>query len=283
VSAAVTLFRRRCRVVVDTIEVVPLESDPSKALTVTFKVDKSLAATPNKAELKIYNLNPSNRMQLAAKVDVPVSIEAGYAEGTSVIFLGKLRSAKSVPDDAGNWITALASADGASEMKAGRVSVSVKKGAPTDVALKAIVKALGVSDGNLNDALTKIRSASLAQMFAGGTVMHGRAAREMTQLCRSVGLRWSVQDGKLQFLELRKALAGEAIFLDGDHGLIDSPTVDQKGILKARMLMAPDVFPGRLVVVQSKAVQGQWRIEKTSHTGSTRDADWFIDLEGKRY
>jgi hypothetical protein len=96
-------------------------------------------------------------------------------------------------------------------------------------------------------------------------------------------LQWSVQDGKLQFLALRTALAKEAILLSSDTGLLDSPTVDQKGILKARMLLAPDVFPGRLVVLKSKAFNGQWIIQKTSHVGNTHEGDWHIDIEAKRF
>jgi hypothetical protein len=281
-SAAVTLFRRRCRVVVGTIEVVPLESDPSKALTVGFKVDKSLDQTPNKAELRIFNLHPTHRAQVAEQSTVPVQIDAGYEEGASTIFLGRLSSSKSIPDGAGNWITTLSSADGAVEAKTNRVSVSVAKGAATDVVLRAVVSALGVAEGNVSDAIAKIKANALGQLFASGTVLHGRAAVEMTRICRSVGLRWSVQDGKLQFLSLRQALAGKAVLLSSSTGLVETPTVDPKGVLKARMLMAPDVFPGRLLVLQSKVHGGQWRIEKTSHTGDTKAADWFIDIEAKR-
>lgn len=280
--AGVALFRRRCRVVVDTIEVVPLEADPSKALTVRFVVHKSLTPEPNKAEIHIFNLNPDHRAQLAAKPDVPVLLEAGYQEGSSCIFLGKLRSVETVRDGA-DIRTSLQSGDGELEYKTGRVSVSVKKNTPTDVALREIAKALGVDEGNLSDAVTKIKANALGQMFSGGTVIHGQAARKMTDVCRSAGLTWSIQDGKLQFLGLREALKGEAILLTPETGLVDSPTVDPKGVLKARMLMAPDVFPGRLLVLKSASLEGQYRIEKTTHTGDTNGNDWFVDVEARKY
>lgn len=280
--AGAALFGRRCRVVVDTIEVVPLEVDPAKALTVRFKIDKSLAATPNKSEIHVVNMNPEHRALVEAVPQVPVLLEAGYEEGSSVLFLGKLRTARSVKDG-GDWITSLSSGDGELAYQKGRVSVPIKKGTPTDVGLREIVKALGVAEGNLKDAVNKIKSNALGQMFAAGTVFHGQAAREMTSVCRSCGLTWSIQDGKLQFLGLREALAGEAILLSASTGLVDSPTVDPKGVMKCRMLLAPDVFPGRLLVLQSLAVEGQYRIEKTTHTGDTAETDWFVDIEGRRY
>lgn len=280
--AGATLFGRRCRVVVDTLEIVPLEADPVKALTVRFKVDKSLAATPNKAEIHILNLNPEHRAQVESMPQVPVLLEAGYEDGSSVLFLGKLRTARSVRDAEG-WITSLSSGDGELEYQKGRVSVAIKKSTQTDVGLREIVKALGVAEGNLKDAVNKIKGNALGQMFAAGTVFHGQAAREMTNVCRSCGLTWSIQDGKLQFLELREALKGEAILLSAATGLVDSPTVDPKGVMKCRMLLAPDVFPGRLLVLKSAAVEGQYRIEKTTHTGDTAGTDWFVDVEGNRY
>lgn len=279
---AVTLFRRRCRVVVDNIEVVPIETDPSRALTVTFRVEKSLTPTPNKAEVQIRNLNPDHRAQLASKPDVPVLIEAGYEEGSSALFLGKLRTAPSIIDGA-DWVTSLSCGDGEVEIATKRVSLSVKKNTPTDVVLREIVKALGVLEGNVNEAVAKIKANAVGQMFSGGTVLHGQAAREMTNVCRSCGLTWSVQDGKLQFLGIREALKGEALLLSPETGLVDSPSVDNKGVMRARMLMAPDVFPGRLLVLKSRSLEGQYRIEKTVHTGDTSATEWFVDLEGKRY
>lgn len=290
----VTLFRRKCRVVVDTIEVVALETregdsvDPSSALTVRFKVDKNLTPTPNKAEIHILNLTREHQAQLAERADVPVLIEAGYEDATSVIFLGKLRTARPTRDGA-DVIMSLSSSDGGTEYQKGRVSLSVKKGTSTDVVIKELVRALGVLEGNLNQAIATINANALGQMFAAGTCVHGQASVAMTDLCRSAGLIWSIQDGKLQILPLRQALAGEAILLSSEAnggrntGLVEAPSVDPKGILKAKMLIAPDVIPGRIVVVQSEFVNGQYRIEKTTHTGDTRGTDWYVEIEGRRY
>ncbi len=267
---------------VDTLEVVPLEEDPSKALTVRFSVEKTLATTPNKAELQILNLNPDHQAELASAPEVPVSIEAGYAGGSSTIFVGRLRRAITVQEGP-DVVTSLSSGDGAVEAKQARVSLSLKKDGSSDIVLRELARALGVSEGNLSQAVSTLKSSPLARVFGEGTVIYGPAARQMTHVCRSAGLTWSVQDGKLQFLQLRQALPGEAILLRSDTGLLDSPTLDPKGVLKARMLLAPDVAPGRLLVLESKRLQGQFRIEKTKHVGDTSGTDWHIEIEAKRY
>lgn len=277
-----TLFQRRCRVVVGTTEVVALDADPSKGLTCRFQVEKTLAPSPNKAELHVFNLTPSRVAAIALVPDVPVQIDAGYEGGSSTLFLGKLRTAQTAKDEQGNIVLSLASGDGELEYRASRVSVSVKKNTPADVVVRDIVKSLGVLEGNLNEAIAQIK-ANAGQLFTSGYAAHGNAARELTKITRSAGLTWSIQDGKLQFLSLRDALKGEAVLLTPETGLVDAPSVDNKGVMKARMLMAPDVFPGRLVVLKSQFLNGQYRIEKTVHSGDTAGNDWYVDIEGKRY
>lgn len=278
---ATVLFPRRCRVVVGTTEIVAIDKDPAESLTVRFQVEKSLTK-PNKAEVHIYNMLPDRMAEIAKTDAVPVQIDAGYERGSSTIFLGTLRSAQRSIEGA-DRILSLSSGDGELAYKASRVTTSVKKGTPSDVAIRELVRAIGILEGNVNDAITKIKASPLHAVFTSGTVIQGNAARELSRLSRSAGLTWSVQDGKLQFLSLREALKGEAILLTSETGLIDEPSVDNKKVLKARMLMAPDVFPGRLVVVKAKYLTGQWRIERTVHSGDTSGNDWFIDVEGKAY
>jgi len=273
--ADVKLFGRKIRVVVSTIEITEL--------TMLFNVVKTLKPEPNKAELTIYNLNPSNRSKLEQMVQAPVQIEAGYQEGMSVLFLGDLRTAITIhqgPD----YITKLSSGDGERAVKTARVNVSLKKGsASADKVLEAVAKSLGVGDGNLKQALNVIKAAGLADLFSEGTVIFGSAFREMNELCKSLGLSWSIQGGKLQILELKKALEGQAIKISERTGLIGSPTVDNKGVLTCQTLLIPDVFPGRLMTLESERIQGQYRIESCQYTGDTRGQDWYIQIEGKRY
>jgi hypothetical protein len=267
------LFKRKIRVVVNTIEITDL--------AMTFTVKKSLKPEPNTADLTIHNLNPDHRSALEQLKTATVLIEAGYEEGTSTLFVGDLRTAVSV-DEGPNIITKLSSGDGEKAVKQARVKVSLKKGAanPAKV-LESVAKSLGVQEGNLSQALGKL--SGLSNCFSEGAVISGSAFKEMNAVCKSLGLTWSIQDGKLQILSLRTALEGVAIKLSPSTGLIGSPTVDNDGVLSAVMLLAPDVFPGRKLVLDSKRLQGQYRIETCEYQGDTHGTDWYIKLEGKRY
>ena len=49
------------------------------------------------------------------------------------------------------------------------------------------------------------------------------AAEQLTELCRSAGLEWSVQSGVLQLLPRGRALQRSAVVLSSDTGLVGSP------------------------------------------------------------
>lgn len=271
--ADVKLFKRKVRVVVSTIEITDLD--------MTFHVKKTLKPEPNTAEVTIFNLNPDHRSALEQLKVATVLIEAGYQDGTSTLFLGDLRTGVSTREGP-DYVTKLSSGDGEKKIKKARAKVTMKKGVATPAkVLEAVAKSLGVGAGNLKQALGQL--SGITNHFSEGVVITGSSFREMNAICKSLGLIWSVQNGKLQILSARKALEGAAILLNKDTGLIGSPTVDNDGVATATMLLAPDVFPGRKLVLDSQRLKGQYRIESCDYSGDTHGQDWYIKLEAKRY
>lgn len=275
------LYKRAFRLTVDTIQI-----DSTKTpvpLQVRFSVKKNLKPEPNKCDIQIWNLNQKHRSQLEQLASVPVQLEAGYIGSLHRIFIGDLRTAITIRDSQVDLITSIGSGDGEKALRSARVNISVKKATSVDYVLKLIGLSLGVAPGNLDDAAKQLSFASIGSMFSQGTVLSGNAAREMSGICKSVGLTWSVQEGKLQLLPIGKALAKEAIKCSADTGMLGSPTVDSKGILTVKMLLVPDVYPGRLLVVRSEHVNGNYRIEETTHAGDFEGKDWCIDIKAARY
>jgi hypothetical protein len=257
-------------------------------MRIQFEVTKNLKQEPNKAVIKIHNLTKDHRHQIESLPSVPVQLDAGYADaGTSTIFLGDLRTAISMREGS-DIVTTLGGGDGEKKIQTARTSLSFARGTTAADVLKKLAFNLGVSVGNVNDAGTKIRVAfaNTGNVFTAGTCTMGSASREMTRICRSLGLEWSIQNGKLQILEIGQALAGQAIFLDKQSGMIGSPSVDAKGIMTAHALIQPDVFPGRLLVLQGDTLQGQYRIEETHHTGDTHssgETSWAVEMKSRKY
>lgn len=277
-TTGVVLADRRATITVDTIQI----QCGTGGLDVKFSVKRNLKAQPNTCDLTILNLNPDHRSQIEQKKTALVQVEAGYAGGTSVLFIGDLRTSVSVwegPD----CVTSLSSGDGEKAIRTARVSVSIHKNTQTGDVLKTLATALGVGQGNLNAAISKLQAAGVGSLFSMGTVLSGSASREMTNICRSSGLTWSIQNGALQLLPLKTSLDGVAIKLTPQSGLIGSPTVDNTGVMSCKCLLMPDVFPGRKLVIQSDRLQGQYRIEEVDSSGDTASTDWYHSIKAKRY
>lgn len=276
------LFDRRASLTVGTMLVRAFGDDGTAGLRFTFEVKRTLDPKPNTASITIYNLNPDHRQELERYAEIPVQIEAGYKEGSEVLFLGNLRTAgtQRVPPD---WITTIASGDGEVALRKARVQATFAKTKPTDSVLRELAKALGVKPGNLEKAIVKFKTSLNTSPFSMGTVLSGSASREMTRVCRSLGLEWSVQSGELQILERGQATSPDAIWCSQEHGMLGSPTIDGKGVLTVRMLMTPGAFPGRILALDAARLKGNFRITETTHKGDTTGGSWEVEIKGKRY
>lgn len=284
-----TLFQRDWRVVADTLDV--------SGMDVAFTVKKTLKPQPNTCDLRIWNLSPNSRKQLEQMSQpsvgitstpgtntkkVPVKIEAGYVgTGRAQIWLGELRAAQTTTDGP-DMVTELSTGDG-DQAAAARLNVSIGAGTGADIAMTKLLKVLGVGQGNLPKAVNLLKSAGMAQFAVKGFCLKGPAVDQMTDLCRSAGLEWSIQDGQLQVLSLGQPLDGQAIRIAPDAGMIGSPTVDTKGILNVTTLMIPKIKPGVKISMDSQTVKGGYRVISCEYTGDTYGNEWYIKIEADKY
>ena len=163
--------------------------------------------------------------------------------------------------------------DGEHAIRTARASTSFAPGTTLADAIRSLGATMGLGGGNLSSA-----SAAASAVLLEGAVVRGPAAQELTRLCSSAGLSWSVQDGILQLLPIGRALSRVAVSLSPDTGLVESPTRSKGVTVKAKALLLPDLVPGRLVALESEAVRGTYRIDEVSYTGATRGDDWYADL-----
>lgn len=289
----IALFDRRLRVTLDTIEF--------DALDVEFRAEKTLKVDPNTLDLTVYNLTRDHQAQLEqlqelkpakgtklgkaaqtqATKGIPCRIEAGYRDGMSLIWLGDLRTCQTTKQGS-DWVTHLTSGDGAKAWANARLHVSYGPKTGIDTALRAIVRALGVGEGNLSQTVAKLKIAGSAT-WKTGKVFAGSASRQLTDFARSAGLEVSIQDGALQFLDKDKALSGTAIRIARETGMVDSPTVDNTGIVTVKTSIIPDIKVGGLMTIDAVRVKGTYRIERAVWQGVRNGGDWVVEMQGRRY
>jgi hypothetical protein len=147
------------------------------------------------------------------------------------------------------------------------------------------MQALGIGTGNLPKALNLLNTQGAAQLYANGAVIKGLAADHMTDLMRSAGLEWSIQDGQLQVLNVGQPLAGQAILISESSGMVGSPSVDTKGVLAFTTLMIPGIKPGIPVSVQTETpnTSGGYRIISVEYKGDTMGQEWYCVCEAQKY
>ncbi len=250
---------------------------------IAFEIEKNLKPEPNTAEIIVYNLNEDHRKLLEDSEKIPVQLIAGYDGQDAQIFFGNLRRAYTEYDGT-DFTTTITSGDGEKEKQKVKIDKSFPPKTPVSTVIREIATSLGIGTGNLELAIATARlSGTGATLIPGGMTFTGNASRELTALLSACGLEWSVQDGEFQILTLNQFLIGDAIILAPQTGLIGSPSVDNEGVLSAVSLLIPGLAPGKIIIIQSRFVTGQFRIEAIGYSGDTHGNDWIADIEAKRY
>jgi hypothetical protein len=257
-------------------------------LRISFKAKKTTKSEPNTCQVKIYNLAESSRSILEGSQKLILRLEAGYVDtGTTGIFLGQVRRAYTQAEGP-DIVTTITTGDSAKEIQEARLQMSVGPGVPATTVVSALVTAIGCGTGNLPTVLAGLAAKGATSMFgAFGSAVSGNAARILTDVLRSAGYEWSIQDGSFQGLPINQPLVQTAVQLSPDTGLIGSPAVDFSAssktklggqTVKAKCLIIPGLAPGRLVVMASKFVTGGFRIEEVEFEGDTYADPWYATL-----
>lgn len=252
-------------------------------LRVQFKIVRSLKKDPNTADLTIYNLNKDNRALLQEK-DIRTTIEAGYADNVSQIFDGVLEFGSSIQQGT-DWLTTIQSGDGAKQYKASRINISLKGPIGVGDILREAAKAIGLNLGNSGQKIDEGSLRAGLQEWTNGKVLSGKAEKVFDNIVRSLGYGWSIQDGQVQILGPKEVIDATAIRLSviqgKTTGLVGSPEPGEKGNVKAKTLLQPDLIPGRKVQIQSREINGFFRVEKATFIGDSFGGDWYTEIEAK--
>ncbi len=265
----------------DRIASVIIGNKDISGLDVAFRVKKTLTPDPNKAEISVYNLGSETRSSVETAKTVHVKLKVGYrAAGLSQLFQGDLRRAFSAykPPD---WVTTIRTGDGETAHATARVNKSFKSGATIQQVLSEITTALGIGAGNATQKFNGAQLRNALSAFSKGIQLSGQATKELERLAKSAGFEYSIQDGQLQILNIGEALAGTAVLLSPESGLVGSPEPGAKGLIKARALLNPNIFPGRKIKLESRTLKGFYRVESAEYVGDTAGDDWYVDIEGK--
>lgn len=249
-------------------------------LRVSFKASKTLEKEPNNLDLKVYNGSDDSRAKLVG-AGVPVILEAGYEGSMGVIFSGQSRTIDNTHEVA-DWVTHAQCGDGEQAYQFASMNESFGPGTRVADVIRSAVGKLGVSKGNLEEALSK--GLDLEQ-FSHGFVGFGRAGDILDKAIKAAGLTWSVQQGAVQVLKKGEPLQESAFILSADTGLLGSPDhappdkKTKRAILKCKSFLNPQIKPGSIIRLDTLAVKGDFICQKVDHSGDSHGNDWVTSIE----
>lgn len=245
-------------------------------LRVKFVVEKTSQAAPNKAKIEVYNLSKDSR-SLAERGSrtspVVLRLVAGYGSNAKVLFVGDIAwviSETSGPD----IITTFEIGDGEAAYQLANINKSYEEG----VSLKDV---FGDVINSFGKAVKDLRELKVEKVLNGLT-LSGKSRDVMDDLTAKQGLEWSIQNDAVQITRQGGATPEQAILLTSKTGLIGIPKKKKKELgITVTSLLQPDLTPGRRIVVESRDINGAYRVRRVVHKGDNFATDWYSDVEAE--
>lgn len=273
------------------VEIVP-------PMRITFDINKDTSKDPNTIQIRVWNLAKDTRDAIE-EPDAVAALYAGYADED-----GALLTAYGTVIDAWTYfdgpdvVTELTVLDGYAEIRDTVVSLGYGPGVKASTIARDLARQMGLRLNMADDVPDRV--------WQNGYSYYGAARVALHKIVHGTGLEWSIQNGELQIIPRLGTTTRQAFVLAADSGLIGYPermrkgarekarvkdqrTGDNKDIVsakqqidgwKVRSLLLPTLNPGDLVKLESRTVEGWFRIESLRHSGDWGGpGDWQTDLE----
>lgn len=276
---------------------VSIETD---SLRCAFEIERDEKPWPNSATIRIWNLTPAHRAELADMQGVPCSLAAGYQGANGQLFSGMLREAQSVKEGT-DWITTITGGDGELDTEgepiAGKsIHKTWARGTPCVQVLQDFIAEMKVDPGNAA-AAGAAATLTTGSMLSHAFTVDGPILDELTYFMRSVGLAWSIQDGAF-LVRLADVPASVGPFISPITGLVGHVTTSTRKIERENVttkikettvwkmaagscLLLPTLTPGIGFTLQSEAASGVYLCTKLRHVGDTHAREWYTEFEGR--
>lgn len=266
------------------------------AMRVTFDIKKGDVQTPNSATIKVYNLSKDTENRIENEF-TRIILQAGYPSNIGVIFSGNIKKVSYGRENSTDSYISMTAGDGDQAYNYSIVNKSLISGASQDDQINASIDSMtgaGVSRGYIAN--------TGGEKLPRGKVMYGMSRDYLRQSALTSNTSWSIQDGKVQFLENTGLLPGQGVSLTSETGLIGFPEKTDNGI-NINCLLNPLIRVGGSVKIDNSKIldtrtgeteeekkgtkstpevntdrDGVYRVLVAEYVGDTHGNDWFCKL-----
>ncbi|CDZ81859.1 hypothetical protein BN1013_02395 [Candidatus Rubidus massiliensis] len=253
-------------------------------LRTAFSVQKNLAWSANTASVKIWNLSQEKRNRIKDYGD-QVIVSAGYSEdaGEQLLFIGNTTQVSHAYEQP-EIITTLDCGDGERILNQKHISVSFKEKVPVRQVIETIAQQMELTISEFTPTDNVVYEQGFEYIGMGKNAIDKTVAR--------LGLKWSVQNGKLQIIPLFGTTSKPAVEINADTGMIGIPQrfTDKRAALYlggpktgyiVTTTLRPDILPGDLINVKSQRIglDGPYSVYSIKHEGDTFGPNWRSTME----
>jgi len=242
-----------------------------KNLRIKFDIDKHNESNPNRSKIEIYNLAEATR-SLFEDNTTRIVLQAGYPNTVATIFQGNITKARHKYDKV-DIITTVELGDGDNSYRTSRLD----KGYPPGISISQILD--DIADSMSMPVSSKIGVPSFK--YANALTLSGNSRDHLDTLTEKFLLEWTIQDEALQILPRNQGTDDGIVLLSKSSGLINSPEKTDEGI-EFESLLYPSMRPGRRVQIDSKFIQGIYKIQKVRHVGDSLSGRFRTKCEASR-
>lgn len=269
----------------------------ANTLRVSFDITKDLSKQTNKGKITIWNLSDETRHKIVVP-DTKVEFYAGYKDngGAVRMFVGSVIHGIT-KDDGKDAQTELDLSDGQTAIRDTAFSLSFGPGTPGNTVIQYIADEMGLpvvyGDG-----------VQFGE-FKDGFSFVGMAKDALDAICYGSGVDWSIQNEILQLIKKGGTVSNKGLVFAPDSGLVGSPqwyvstnsqanaatdkraqkqgtqtdSANNSAGWKIKTLLSPTMNPGDLVKLDSKYVEGWFKVKSAHHTGDTHAGNWNTELD----
>ena len=227
-------------------------------LRINFDVTKTNESNPNRSKIEVYNLSEQTRSLFEDK-KTRLVLEAGYVNTVATIFQGNITKAYHKRDGT-DIITTAELGDGDNRYRNARMDKGFPPGISADQVIKDISDELGLPISS-KKGVPNFK-------YANGLALSSVVRNHLDMLAAKFNFEWSIQDETLQIIPRGEGTDDGIILISSSSGLVGSPSKVDKGVEFETLLM-PTLRPGRRVQLESKFVNGIFKLRTVAHVGDS--------------
>ena len=235
---------------------------------IEFDVPFSNSATPDIAEITIYNLSNDSIASIKGKAYTHLNV--GYGDDVGSVLVGNIESVNTHSNGV-DRVTRITVSDGATEWRSKDVDKTYKEGVKASYMMRDLANSLGLEVAEIRPARDK--------SYEGGKTFSSTIGAALVELTEDTNSKIFVDKGKLYIREEARGTS-TGFILSSDTGMIGSPESaiqeeDGKQVrtYSVQSLLNHRISTDSIIEIKSRHINGRFRVVSGEHS------DFITSLE----